>query len=240
MSRVTPPVTKLTHAIRSMSSSANRSSITIIENSRHVSIYLPRKLSELQAECSKRQLNTKGSNLELVDRLTAHDLTSSRDFHTGGHRPTSKVKTIPLMQGFRTTAPKAAAHDKSTIDFFTFPQMPEPPAENPFAKLRVPLLPDNYHPDRSANSPHAIETLDAAVPTQEIHIIASHPENVVPAVMSEVVGNDGLDVDLGQLTAGFTGTKAEEPKEPGIFKEIWGGLVDDIFGEKSKPPKHAV
>jgi len=128
MSRITPPVTKFSHAIRSMSSSASRSS-TIVDNSRHVSIYLPRKLSDLRAECNRRQLKTNGSKLELIDRLTANDLIGSRDFHTlGGRRPASgDLKPIPLMQGFQTSAPKQAAHDKSTIDSFTFPEVPEPP-----------------------------------------------------------------------------------------------------------------
>lgn len=139
------------------------------------------------------------------------------------------------MQGFRSSGPTAAAHDKSTIDFFYFPEPPEEPPANPFAKLRVPLLPDNYSPDRSANSPHAIETPDAAVPTQEIHIVASHPDNVLPTAMSEVVGNDGLDVDIGQLTAGFTSAEVESDQEPGILKEIWTGIVDDVFGPKKKP-----
>jgi hypothetical protein len=136
------------------------------------------------------------------------------------------------MQGFRTSAPKQAAHDKSTIDSFTFPEVPEPPPANPFAKLRVPLLPDNYNPDRSANSAHAVETLDSAVPAPEIHIVASHPDSVLPAAMSEVVGNDGLDVDIGQLTAGFSSTSSQELKEPGIFKELWSGLIEDVLGAK--------
>jgi len=136
------------------------------------------------------------------------------------------------MQGFRTSAPKQAAHDKSTIDFFFFPEVPEPPPTNPFARLRVPLLPDNYSPDRSANSAHAIETPDHAVPRQEIHIIANHPDNVQPAAMSEVVGNDGIDVDISQLTAGFTDTPSKDKEEPGVLKELWSGVIDDIFGAK--------
>ena len=104
----------------------------------------------------------------------------------------------------------------------------------------MPLLPDNYTPDRSADSPHAVESLDGAIPRSEIHVVASHPDNVLPvAAMSEVVGNDGVDVDIGQLIAGFTSAPAES-KEPGILKELWGGLVDDIFGPKGTPPKGAV
>jgi hypothetical protein len=177
-----------------------------------------------------------------MDRLTAHDL-GSREMHTRGQRPTSRVaKTTPFMQGFQTTRPKPAAFDSSTIDFFFFPPVPEPPPANPFAKLRVPLLPDNYSPDRSANSAHAVEAVDEAVPRPEISVIASHPEFVLPAAMSEVVGNEGLDIDLGFLTSGFSGTSSQPASsmitskqtnvEGGVFKELWNGVVDDIFGSK--------
>lgn len=138
------------------------------------------------------------------------------------------------MQGFRTSAPKQAAHDNSTIDFFTFPEIPDEAPENPYARVRVPLLPDNYNPDRSPTSAHAAEALDAPLPAPEIHIIASHPERVAPAALSEVVGNDGLDVDLSSLTKGFTSSPFGTMKEPGVIQELWSGLVDDFFGERKK------
>jgi hypothetical protein len=137
-----------------------------------------------------------------------------------------------MMQGFRSSAPKQAAHDSSTIDFFFFPEVPEPPPRNPFAKLRVPLLPDNYTPDRSPDSGHSLEALDEAVPRPEISIVASHPEDVVPATISEVVGNDGLDVDITSLTQTFTKASGKENEEPGLLKELWGSFVDDLFGPK--------
>ena len=123
----------------------------------------------------------------------------------------------------------------------------EPPPTNPFARLRVPLLPDNYSPDRSANSPHAAESVDEALAKPEISVVAAYPEMVLPAMMSEVVGNDGLDVDIGQLTKGFvhtpiaymqsvkesvTETIAEKTGDGGL-KELWSGIVDDILGPKS-------
>jgi hypothetical protein len=136
------------------------------------------------------------------------------------------------MQGFRTSAPAQAAHDNSTIDFFTFPEIPEEPPINPYARIRVPLLPDNYTPDRSANSAHAAESFDAPAAKPEIHIIAAHPERVAPAAMSEVVGNDGLDVDLSALTKGFSDVVEKVVKEPGVVRELLSGMVDDIFGAK--------
>ena len=136
------------------------------------------------------------------------------------------------MQTFKTSAPKAAAHDSSTIDFFFFPEPPEDPPANPFAQ-RVPLLPDNYNPDRSS---YAMESLDEAVPSPEVHVVASHPEDVHPSAMSEVVGNDGMDVSIEDLTKTFKDSIVETAeKEVGVIKQVWGGLLDDIFG--SKGPK---
>jgi len=79
--------------------------------------------------------------------------------------------------------------------------------------------------------------------------VAAHPEMVLPAMLSEVVGNEGLDVDIGQWTKGFTfspenwmpaalseGVKGEEGEKDGsMLRELWTGVVDDIFGEKRKP-----
>jgi len=241
MSRVTPPVTKLTHAVRSLTSSAQaaRPSTLLNSHAQHAK-YLPRRLSDLKAECSRRQLKTSGSKSELVDRLTAHDITRSHST-LGGHRPAVETsfpvfRNRPLMQGFRSSAPKQAIHDSSTIDFFFFPEVPEPPPVNPFAKLRVPLLPDNYNPDRSPGSAHAVETLDEALPRPEIVIVSSHPEDVVPAALTEVVGNAGLDVDIADLTKVFQ-TKVENLKEDGVLHELWSGLLDDVLGPK---PKKAV
>jgi len=71
-----------------------------------------------------------------------------------------------------------------------------------------------------------------ALPGPEICIVASHPEDVIPATISEVVGNDGLDIDITQLTRVFTKAPGKEAKEPGVFEELWSGFVDDILGPK--------
>jgi hypothetical protein len=144
------------------------------------------------------------------------------------------------MQTFHTTPPSLAARDSSTIDFFTFPTPPAPPPSNPFAALRVPLLPDNYTPDRSAHSPHAAETLDTAVAAPEILIVAGHPDQVVPAALSEVVGNEGLDVDLGSLTAGFEALEEKVVEGTDGLRELWSGFVDDVFGVEEKRAKVVV
>ncbi|KAK2625255.1 hypothetical protein QTJ16_005624 [Diplocarpon rosae] len=238
MSRVTPPVRRLTHALRRGISSG------LLDAQSRAARYLPRDLPDLRAECKKRAWNAVGNEHELVDRLAAaHEIGGAHSFHTNGlHRPALASsepadRTIPLMQGFHNSAPKHTAHDSSTIDFFFFPRI-EAAAGDASPKLRVPLLPDNYHPDRSAESGHALEALDEAVPRPEISIVAAHPETVAPAAMSEVVGNDGLDVDIDQLTSSAFSNTLPPAKEPSVIQEIWRGLVDDMLGPQG--PKVAM
>lgn len=137
------------------------------------------------------------------------------------------------MQGFRTSAPKQAALDSSTIDFFAFPDLAKEP-EDGFAKLRVPLLPDNFTPDRSADSAHALETPVESIPRAEISVIAGHPEIVLPvSFLTEVVGNEADEMDLSKLTAAFPDAVLQQLKEPGFLKEIWDSLVEGILGPKN-------
>ncbi|EKD16575.1 uncharacterized protein L3040_001317 [Drepanopeziza brunnea f. sp. 'multigermtubi'] len=237
MSRVTPPVTKLTRALRGISSSATAARPSgLLDAQSRASRHLPRNIEDLRAECKKRSLNVVGNKNELVDRLTAHDIVGARSFNTGIlHRPTpSPLRTIPLMQGFKTSAPKLDAHNTSTIDCFFFPALEPAPQTDSFHEIRVPLLPDNYTPDRSALSGHTLEAFDGALPRPEISIVAAHPENVAPAAMSEVVGNEALDVDIEQLTtSAFTKPMPRMNKEPGALGEIWDGFMDDILGPKN-------
>ena len=94
MSRVTPPVTKLTSALRSISTSASRSS-NVAGESRHVSIYLPRKVSDLRAECNRRQLKSRGSKLEVF-----HPLTSLSESPTNTTHPARRQAYRARCYGF--------------------------------------------------------------------------------------------------------------------------------------------
>lgn len=116
------------------------------------------------------------------------------------------------------------------IDFAFLPEVAEEVNLDILNSIRVPLLPDNYSPDRMVAS-HAEETLDGAISGSEISVVAAHPEQVT-AAMSEVVGNEGLDVDIGQLTSLFSSTQESVTEEIGIFAELWRSMIDDIFGPR--------
>jgi len=214
MSRVTPPVQKMAQVVRGISSTST-------------------------ARASSILLNHEKSKAEVVDRLNAPDKTSRSHTTLSSHRPVVATHRVaPFMQGFTTTAPRPSRSDSSSIDFMFLPAMSESSSES-FVNIRVPLLPDNYAPDRSVNSMHAHEAVAEAIPSPEIHVIAAHPERVSVSTLTEVVGNEGLELHVEELTKAFRnqvdmlGEKLEAEK--GTLKQLWSGLVDDVLGPKAKP-----
>jgi len=231
MTRVTGTVPKLSNAFRGISTSASRARPSSLLESTH----LPRRLSDLKHECQLLKLDTAGSKQELTVRLSQSRAHST----TGGHRPTPSAAPEaahifrPLMQGFRTSAPVATVeHDMSSVDFFFLPSLNASAHES--QRLRVPLLPDNFSPDRSQ---YALEAADEAVPRPEISIVAAHPERVAPAALTEVVGNAGLEEGVDTLTSLFNGgsnssSRAADKEQQGVVKELFGGMWQDMFGAK--------
>src|ERR1700761_6222592 len=110
------------------------------------------------------------------------------------HRPpSSHLQNTPQARGFRTIPPLAVRLDSSTIDFAFLPENSQLVSadeldSDPYSRLRVPLLPDNFTPDRSQLDGHGPEESDAPLAAPEISIIAAHPEQVVPSALTEVEG----------------------------------------------------
>lgn len=144
------------------------------------------------------------------------------------------------MQGFRTTATSsssptpsspAAAATVRTIDFITLPTPPPAPALNPFSRLRVPLLPDTYTVAHSESA----ETDDTPA-RAEIHVVDVDTASARVAALSEVVGNEAEERAWGrefeELQQRFAEKgKAGEEEEKGMLRELWSGIVDDVFGK---------
>jgi len=211
MSRVTPPVQKIAQAVRGLSSTtASRASSILINHEK----------------------------AEVVDRLNANDVITRSHSTLSPHRPVVPTHRIaPFMQGFTTTVPRKTRTDASTIDFMFLPSLSEP-ASASIASIRVPLLPDNYSPDRSANSVHAHEAVAEAIPSPEIHVIAAHPERISVSTLTEVVGNESFELHVEDLTQAFK-SKVDElgeklEAEKGTLIQLWNGLVDDVLGPKAK------
>ncbi len=138
---------------------------------------------------------------------------------------------------FGTSGRALAQLDASTIDYAVLPPWESlyPEAAETWAGgddaavgLRVPLLPDNFNPDRGAAA-HGPEVLDGPLAAPEIHVLAAHPESVVPAALTEVepMGLDGVELN-------FAHDAAAEAREPGMIRDLWNGLVEDIFGADKK------
>lgn len=140
------------------------------------------------------------------------------------------------MQTFNitTTASLKAPTQQRTIDFAVLPDLYTTTSTSDF--IRVPLLPDNYSPDRSSPA-MATETLDGPVAMPEIHVVAANPENVVSAV-SEVEGMDVHGVELG-FVHGLDAVKEKVADEGGMIRDLWKGLVDHVLGEEDKKVKAA-
>lgn len=133
-----------------------------------------------------------------------------------------------LMQTFTSSAPQAAAAQATakTMDNMIFPGSAalEGASSDPFAHLRVPLLPDN------SVAHHAPETSDGPVAPAQISIVAANPELVSPAALTEV---EGMGVDGVELKFVHEEAAAAE-EQPNMLTGLWNGLVDDVIGGHQK------
>lgn len=135
------------------------------------------------------------------------------------------------MQGFRTSAPKPARALHPTMDTARFPDLSTlDPISDPYANIRVPLLPDNASP-----GPRQPEAVDAPVMRAEISVVAARPEVVLPAALTEVegMGVDGVELRFAHGLHGVGGGAGGEGEVGGgMIRDIWKGMVDDVLGKK--------
>lgn len=180
----------------------------------------------------------------ITDELT-HTCSQSHRSMTTTHRPTpapkpSPYRTVPLMQSFRTSAPSPIRMEARTIDAAVLPASlfawaPEADALAPGVG-RMPLLPDHFSPDRAALASAGLaapEVPDAPLAAPQVLVVAAHPENVTPSVLTEV---EGMGVDGVELKFAHDPLEAAGGVEDGqgMLRDLWRGLVDDVFGESGK------
>lgn len=131
------------------------------------------------------------------------------------------------MQTFTTNAPRAATERKrSTMDYAVLPGASslEGEAVDPYAHIRVPLLPDNF---MAHNAP---EAADEPSPMPEINIVAANPELVSVSALTEV---EGMTMDGVELKFAHSEQSAAE-SEPSMITNMWQGLMSDVFGGSKK------
>ncbi|KAK3685784.1 hypothetical protein B0T22DRAFT_466513 [Podospora appendiculata] len=144
------------------------------------------------------------------------------------------------MQGFHHSAPRPTRLDTSSIDFAYLPDLQaESASYDPYAHIRVPLLPDNYAGPPSFMARPA-EQPDAPLAAGQIFVIAANPDTVLPAALTEVegMGVDGVELKFAHEWDAPADTHSRE-LEGGMIRDMWKGLVDDVFGAKGGKPNPA-
>lgn len=233
MSRITAPVSKLARTIGSNASAARHPSQLLGSASKsaasasrkpdlgdhHVEGHDVRPPSFHMINCPIGHTNIAKANTRHISTLPSH-------------RPQpvpSPNRTVPLMQTFTTSSRPHARADASTIDFAIMPSL-EPASQAAEPAIRVPLLPDSY-----TVAHQQAETPDAPLPAPEISVVAADPDSVLAvSPLTEVEGMGADGVELGFVHGLESGGKATE-KEPGMIRDLWKGLMEDVFGEDKKP-----
>lgn len=108
--------------------------------------------------------------------------------------------------------------------------------------MRVPILPDNSTaPGRSA------EAAESVIRPEILTVSANGTHIDSPSAMYEVVDNHAVELSPFDLTnkvttaateaaSKMTGMSTKRLKEPGMAKELWNGLLDDILGANKAVP----
>jgi len=103
--------------------------------------------------------------------------------------------------------------------------------------LRIPLLPDNYSPDRKSE---ALQEAVEPVMRPEISTVSADGTHITgPSAMSEVTDNHSVELDpytlvtaVNAAASKMTALPIEKLKEPGVIKQFWDGFVEDLMGGK--------
>lgn len=131
------------------------------------------------------------------------------------------------MQGFTTSAPVCTTTTTtapSRVDACVLPSLADAPYD-PYAHVRVPLLPSV----RAASvAGRAAEEPQRPFVPAEMVVVAADPANVAHAALTEVEGFsvDGVELGFAHGMDLAPGTRMEQ----GMIRDIWKGLVDDVFG----------
>jgi len=72
----------------------------------------------------------------------------------------------------------------------------------------------------------------------QIYTVSGSGADVAASAMSEVVDNHAVDLDPFSLTEAVGRSrvgeemKRQESAQPGAFRELWSGFLDDVMGPK--------
>jgi hypothetical protein len=158
-------------------------------------------------------------------------LTSDKP--TGAARGPAVAATTPApsaaeskpIRHFNTSRSLKAVKDSSTIDFAFIPDF-DPDTRSAPVEMRVPVI-------LSTTSARVTETEEPVmVPT--VHTVGATSTHVhAPSAMFDMTDHIDFQSMASQVT------KLTKPVEEGVgmVRQLWTGLVDDIFGPKQIPAK---
>jgi len=188
------------------------------------------------------------------------DIASAKEaIDKASKRPTAEASASSKpVRHFNTTRSLKAVNDSSTIDFAYLPTH-EVDADAAVQTIRVPLLPQtDFTPMRTGGvAMHEVDVpvdiLTTAVsPGQESHTSqVMRPEIVTasadsthisaPSAMHEVHDNSAMDIDFHGMAERTAATvkkmESQVEEQAGVVKQLWNGLLDDVFGSKQKASK---
>ncbi|KAJ9607505.1 hypothetical protein H2200_007583 [Cladophialophora chaetospira] len=226
----------------------------------HKTAYMPWNLQDLRHECQKRTLSASGTKHELIDRLAGHDSLQARAFSIAIKRIAAEQTRKPVsgpsepapQRHFNTSRALKAVGDTSTIDFAYLPKLFEASWGPAPAAIRVPILP-NVQSEQAEAVLERFPELDAAAggyqdtpghdTIMKPQILHTGDEASVASAMSDVHdGHHPTELSVEMLTAltETVGKSARQfldqvkDKDEQTIRKIWGGFLDDLFGQKGK------
>ncbi|PYI34903.1 hypothetical protein BP00DRAFT_422836 [Aspergillus indologenus CBS 114.80] len=194
------------------------------------SLYSSRTIADLKSECQKRSLRSSGTQAELVERLQNHDFLQSRAFSIAMRRISgNSIAEETHSRQFNTSRSMKAVGDSSTVDFAYMPSLAELDGPAARADPQFPIVPDFYSHQSAAPADSPMKP--------QIYTVSGGAADVSASPMTEVVDNHSVDIDPFSLTEAvgksrFGAESTTQQKEPGVFRELWTGVVDDILGRQ--------
>ncbi|KAL8720355.1 MAG: hypothetical protein Q9225_002783 [Loekoesia sp. 1 TL-2023] len=167
--------------------------------------------------------------------ITHTAIRAHTTYHWSSHvkSPRDQERTRP----FHESEKQQWRFDTSSIDFAYMPKHTLEEATPPEV-MRIPLLPHNFLPPRTDQGLE--EAVDNVVRPEISTVSANSTHIESPSAMSEVTDNDAIDLDPYDLTnkvmAAATKTAKDTTgqisREAGTVRQLWSGLLDDIFGSR--------
>ena len=155
--------------------------------------------------------------------------------------PSSAGEALLQSRHFTSTRALTAQRDSSPIDYAFLPSLRT--IEDPSTRdsLRVPLVPENFSPRRTGAHAPLLQDYDN-VHRATIITAAADSTHVSAPSASEVHDNNAHHVDfhdvaekLNQTAKSVSqGVEREAEVAGGFVKQLWGGLMDDVFGAKQR------